>query len=148
MMMGIIPVSKNFVTLFFGENWVNTSILLIILAPVGLLQSIDSTTGSIYQAKGKTNILLYWGLFTGILAVFSFIIGLEWGVIGVAASYLIINLIWFYPGLRISFSFISLKVSVLFKTLLRPFILSLVMFLLLELFKQLFHSVFRIFYFF
>ncbi len=148
MMMGIIPISKSFVLSFFGNNWITTSILLVILAPVGLLQSIDSTTGSIYQAKGKTNILLYWGIFTGILAVISFIIGLKWGIIGVASSYLIINLVWFYPGLRIPFNLISLKVKELFKVLYKPLFISLFMLGALEITKYLLPDKLSDFFFF
>ncbi len=99
MMIGMIAVSKYFVTIFFSNSWdINLlTQLLIILAPVGLIQSIAATTGSIYMSTGKTNWMFGWGVFSGVITITGFFIGLKWGVIGIALSYLISTLILFYP---------------------------------------------------
>ena len=99
MIIGMMVVSKYFVFTFFSHSWDTTllSNLIIILAPVGLIQSLSATTGSIYMATGKTNWMFGWGVFSGIITIAGFIIGLNYGVIGVAISYLIVTLILFYP---------------------------------------------------
>lgn len=128
LMLGMIVLSNYFTAIFFS-NW-NTellTILLIILSPVGLTQSICSITGPIYQAKGRTDWLLKWGIFTSIGVIIAFSIGLNWGVIGVASSYLIITSIWTYPCFAIPFKLINMKFFLLLKSLNRIFIISLIM---------------------
>ncbi|HTY10700.1 MAG TPA: MOP flippase family protein [Bacteroidota bacterium] len=121
MMLGLIGVSSPLVHVFFGDQWRTVSSLIVILAPIGLLQSIDSTTGSIYLAKSRTDWMFRWGIATGISGVAAFVIGLHWGVIGVATGYLIASLIWLYPGLAIPFSLIGLSILELLKKVWRPF---------------------------
>ncbi len=111
MIIGMMVVSKYFVFTFFSHSWDTTllSNLIIILAPVGLIQSLSATTGSIYMATGKTNWMFGWGVFSGIITIAGFIIGLNYGVIGVAISYLIVTLILFYPVFYFPFKFIKLN---------------------------------------
>ncbi len=125
MMVGMLGVSNHFVIAVFGEKWRVVGILLMIFSPIGLLQSIEATTGSIYQAQGRTDWMFRWGIFTGILAVIAFIIGLKWGITGVATSYLVVTLLWTYPGFMIPFKLIDLKVVELIRCTWRPFVCSL-----------------------
>ncbi len=113
----IIGVSDVFTTVFFFNKWdVNLlSILLVILAPVGMIQSIATTTGSIYQAKGKTDWMFRWGVFAGIIVVGGFLVGLNWGITGVAVSYLITTLLLLYPVFFIPFKLIKLKFTTFIK---------------------------------
>lgn len=109
-MIGILVTSRPFVLTFFGSQWAPAITLLIILAPVGLVQSIGTTVGAIYQAKGYTGWMLYWGIGSGLLIFLAFIIGLQWGVVGVAAAYAIVSIILTYPGFAIPFKLIDLPV--------------------------------------
>ena len=59
----------------------------MILAPVGLVQSILTTVGYIYMAKGRTDWMFRLGLITSPLLVASFVVGLPWGTEGVSISY-------------------------------------------------------------
>jgi lipopolysaccharide exporter len=110
LMVGVIALHGHFINIFFEPKWEPVSLLLLILAPVGLLQSISVTTGSIYQAIGRTDLMFRWGIVIGSVTVVGFIIGTKWGVIGVAISYLITNVILLYPSIKIPFSLISLSV--------------------------------------
>ncbi|MBE9490604.1 MAG: MOP flippase family protein, partial [Bacteroidetes bacterium] len=113
LMIGVFALSDLFAVTFFNNKWDTAllTILLMILAPVGLIQSIATTTGSIYQAKGKTNWMFRWGVISGIIYVTGFFIGLNWGVIGVAVSYLISSIILLYHVFAIPFKLIGLKFS-------------------------------------
>ena len=130
LMLGLVAVSDNFVIVVFGAKWQPVTTLVLILAPLGLLQSIYTPAGIIYQAKGRTDWWFRWGLFTGVLFVTAFWIGLEWGIIGVALAYLIVNVITFYPGLAISFKLIELKVSNFIFSFSKNIIISLAMFII------------------
>ena len=79
-MCGLLVVSEPFTTVFFGNKWAGLSSLLVILSPIGMLQSIVTTVGSIYTAKGTTGLMLKIGSINSIITVLSFVIGLPYGV--------------------------------------------------------------------
>ncbi len=112
MMAGIAFISFNFTEAFFGANWdaVLVAYIIIILAPVGALQSIISTVGNIYQVKGKTDWMFKWSLFSSTVTLLGFIIGLNWGIIGVATSYLVTNLLLILPVFIIPFKLVDLPI--------------------------------------
>jgi PST family polysaccharide transporter len=99
----------------------------MILAPVGAYQSIGTTVGHIYQAVGRTDLMFRWSLGAGIVLVLAFVLGLRWGVVGVAASYAIASGVLAYPLFKIPLSLINLKVSRLARDLFPPIACSAVM---------------------
>ena len=127
LMIFMIVVRHELILNVFGKNWIPSEILILILAPVGMIQSVDATVGLIYQSTGRTDILFKWGLGSGIIAVIVFIVGLKWGIIGVATGYMIYSFALFIPGLYIPFKLIGLKVVVFLENLLRIFLISLSM---------------------
>ena len=109
-MAGLIVTSDQIVEVFFGDKWANLSIILMILAPVGIIQSIGTTNGSLYMAKGSTPQLLRVGIASTIVTVLFFIPGVMYGVEGVALSYLLSNLVMLYPVFKISWDQIELPI--------------------------------------
>jgi len=109
-MSGLIATADVFVDVLFGNKWVNLAPILMILAPVGVIQSIGTTNGSIFMAKGNTNLLLRVGVWSTIVTILFFIGGIFYGVEGVAISYLLSNIILFYPVFKISWAQIELSV--------------------------------------
>ena len=110
MMTGLMATNEILVDVLFGDKWQGLALLLLILAPSGMLRSIYTTVGIIFMAKGNTAMQFKLGTVNAILTVLGFIIGLKWGVIGIALSYLIVNLIMFYPIFHISWGQIELNI--------------------------------------
>ena len=110
-MIGLMSTAEVLVDILFGDKWEGLALLLIILAPSGMIRSIYTTTGSIYQAKGNTDLQLKIGLVFTIVTISGFIVGLSYGVSGVATSYVITNIIMIYPVFRISWGQIGLSVK-------------------------------------
>ncbi len=135
MMFGLWGVAEPFVMSVFGPQWKESIVLLLIFVPIGMVQSIGTTVGAIYLAKGRTDWLLRWGVLAGIIILASFLIGLRWGTVGVAAAYAVASLMLAYPSFAIPFKLISLPFRDLLKTLWRPFICGLLMLLVLILIK-------------
>ena len=129
MMLGIIVIAEPFVLGVFGSQWSPVIILLLILSPIGIIQSVGTTVGAIYQAKGRTDWMLRWGVVAGLLIILSFVIGLQWGIVGVATAYAIVSIILIYPCFAIPFKLINMPVRDLSSVLSRPFLCSLTMFL-------------------
>jgi len=109
LLLGMVALAKPLVFVAFGPQWDLIVPLLMILSLIGLFQSIGTTIGNIYLAKGRADLMLIWGFVAGSLYILSFIIGLKWGVIGVGAAYAICGAILFYPSLVIPFRLIGLN---------------------------------------
>lgn len=109
-MAGMLVVARPLVAVIFGEKWQGLSTLLMTLAPIGMVQSIVTTVGSIYTAKGTTALMFKIGAANAVVTVISFVIGLPFGVEGVAIAYAIANAIMLFPNLKISWDQIDLGV--------------------------------------
>lgn len=127
MMFGLWVVADSFVVTVFGNQWEPVILLIKILIPVGMVQSIGTTVGAIYQAKGRTDLMFRWGVVLGVFTVISFVVGLKWGIVGVASAYAIITFVLIYPAFAIPFSIIEMPMKQILKTLSRPIICSIVM---------------------
>ncbi len=140
LMTGLWVVADSFVLVVLGARWEPVGFLLLILSPVGIIQSIGATVGTIYQAKGRTDWLFKWGLLSGSFLIGAFFVGLKWGITGVASAYLIAGIILAYPNFAIPFKLINLKFASLLGVLMRPFACSLIMLFIILMIKSLFTS--------
>lgn len=109
--VAMFGLAEPLVELLFGIEWMPVVPLLLILAPVGLLQSLSGTVGLIYQARGHTDWMLRWGLGAGLATLIAFVIGLRWGILGVAAGYGLVTLASLYPVFAIPFHLIRLPLA-------------------------------------
>jgi PST family polysaccharide transporter len=118
---GLMATSEPLILTIFGEEWRPVIPLILILGPVGMLQSVGTMAGAIYRAKGRTDWHFRFQLVTVSLSIPAFALGLRWGVVGVAAAYAAVMTILAYPSFAIPFSLIGLRVGALVATLWRPF---------------------------
>jgi PST family polysaccharide transporter len=110
-------VASDAVLVVLGEQWRPLVPLIWILAPVGGIQSVSFSVGVIYNAKGRSDLLLRWGIFSGLLVLGSYFAGLPWGVIGVAATYSATMVLLLIPGFAIPFRLVDARLRDLVKTL-------------------------------
>lgn len=108
MMFGLAVAAKPLVHTVLGADWLPIVPYLMILAPVGLVQSLTYTTGSIYMAKGRTDWLLRWSLVTVPTLLLAYWLGYPYGVIGVATALCIAYLALALPAFLIPFRLIEL----------------------------------------
>jgi acetyltransferase-like isoleucine patch superfamily enzyme len=103
MMLGLLVVADDFVHVVLGETWAPMTGVLRVFCVIGLLQSIASPVGTVYLSRGRTK-TLFW--MTSILTPFivtAFVIGLPWGIWGVAVAYAVAVLSIFYVTLVVAF---------------------------------------------
>jgi len=117
LMAGVWVLRKPFVEVFFGEKWLPVADVLGWLAPIGFIQSVLSTVGLIYLGVGRTRTMMRWGVFASTLTLVGLVIGLQWGYLGVARSYAIVNLLLFYPGFAIPLRLLGLNFIDLLKSI-------------------------------
>ena len=127
LMAGLFVLRDPFVFYAFGEDWAAMSGILMWLAPVGFIQSIVSTTGTVFMATGRTSVLMKLGVLSAFLQVGSFFIGVNFGVVGVAAAYFVANFINAFPALSATLSVLNAKVSDFLRDLAVPVCGSLLM---------------------
>lgn len=102
LMLGLSSVSVEFVRFFFGPKWDMVPGLIFWLAPVAIMQSFVSTTGSVFMANGKTNVLVSISIYNAILQVGAFIIGGFFGVFWLVKLYFIANVLMFFPNMYLA----------------------------------------------
>ncbi|MFW2313094.1 oligosaccharide flippase family protein [Klebsiella pneumoniae] len=111
LMSGIAILSRPFISIVFGPQWLIAAEVLQWLAPTAIIQSVLSTTGSVFMAKGKTNVLMKLGFVGAFLQVGSFIIGVNYSISVLAKFYLLANIINFFPVMLCLFSTVSINFS-------------------------------------
>ena len=136
-MAGISVLAVPLVITLLGERMAPAAIVLQILAPVGAIQSLGSTQGAMYTALGRADILFRLSLLGAVASIISFVIGVNWGLTGVATGYLIANiLVTPYTFTRL-LKIIELPIIDVLNAIRVPFIASLTMTAIVYLLLQL-----------
>lgn len=123
-MLSLLVVADDFVLVIFGPKWEEMIPVLRVLCVVGLLQSVNSTVGWIYQSQGRSDIQFWWILATGLLSFLAFAIGVFWGILGVAIAYAIRVLSTTWLNYSIPGRLIDMTVSEVARELYQPLLLS------------------------
>jgi PST family polysaccharide transporter len=108
-MVGLGVTAQPFVRVFLGPKWAPVADLLAVFGPLGALQSLGGTLNSVYNTQGRTNLLFRWQIFASICYVGSFILGLRWGIMGVAVCYSIVWVLLMVPMFAIPFHLVGIK---------------------------------------
>jgi O-antigen/teichoic acid export membrane protein len=103
MMLGLFVTAENFVLALLGSQWQEVIPVLRILSLLGMVQSIGTTVGWIYQSQGRTDWMFRWSIGAGILLIVSIMLGIWLGTImAVASCYAIMSgLVLLYPSFAI-----------------------------------------------
>ena len=115
-MVGLGITAQPFVRVFLGPKWMPVAALLTVFGPLGALQSL-STFSLIYHTQGRTDILFRWQTFASICYVMSFVVGLRWGILGVAVSYSIVWTLLMVPMFMIPFRLVGITLKDFFRAL-------------------------------
>jgi PST family polysaccharide transporter len=110
MMAGLGIVADPLIRTVLGTKWLGAIPIFQILAPVGLVQSVQTLIAAIYIAKGRTDWFFRWGLYTCVVLITAFLIGVRFGAVGVALAYFTAYFVlMMIPGYLIPFRLIGLR---------------------------------------
>ncbi|MDX6476210.1 MAG: hypothetical protein QOH95_1721 [Gaiellaceae bacterium] len=84
---GMMMVAPEFVEVVLGPKWHTAVRVIQILAWVGMLQSLQGLNSSVLQARDRTRELLRYGMIVCAASLTAFVVGLHWGLVGVAVAY-------------------------------------------------------------
>lgn len=121
MMMGLFAVAEDFVLAVFGEKWLGMLPLVKILSWIGLIQSVVTTVGIVMISVGKVRQLFLFSLTTTPLLIVALLVGVQWGVVGVAWAYAATMVVMCTATLFYVFSFIDLPMAAFLASVWRPF---------------------------
>lgn len=91
-MLGIVVVAPDFVDVVLGRRWSGAVPVVQILAFVSLLQSFTAVASRALIALNRATTVLRISLFSTVLSVGAFALGIRWGIVGVAACYAIVTI--------------------------------------------------------
>ncbi len=128
MMAGLFVLAEPFILTVLGSKWGEVIPILRLFCITGMGQSIGTTVGWIYTSQGRTDIQFKWGICSGIVRAIAFIIGLRWGILGVATAYVLSGyVILWYPAWAIPGRLINLKFSEMLKNISGTFFCAIAM---------------------
>jgi len=79
-------MSDDAVRVLYGKEWIATSAIVSWFAVASLLAPAGAAASWLFVSQGRTNQMLRYGLVGQALSVLSLVIGLPWGLVGVAIS--------------------------------------------------------------
>ena len=97
--IGLGATAPLLVSTVYGDKWILAVPVLQVLTVVGVLQAVN-TSGLVFYALGRPNLLLGWAAVTLACMTISFAIGVRWGLVGVALAYVAVSpIVWAGPHL-------------------------------------------------
>jgi PST family polysaccharide transporter len=94
MMTVLLFSAREVIIVIFGEQWAPVIPLIRIFCLCGAVQSINTLIGNIILSQGKSGLQLRLGILGFFAFSLAIIIGLKWGITGVAVCYTIIYTLW------------------------------------------------------
>ncbi|RAI03835.1 lipopolysaccharide biosynthesis protein [Acuticoccus sediminis] len=79
--------SQEAISILFGPGWAGVGPIFAWLAIASFVQPVTGTNGWIFICQGRTDIMFRLGVYTSLVTVAAFVVGLNWGAVGVAAAY-------------------------------------------------------------
>ena len=95
-----ITEGRFLIMVLFGPKRTGAVAVLRLLTAACLIQRAGATTGLVQVSLGKSRRYLVWGVVTAVCFVCSFVIGLPFGIVGVAGVYAIANYLLLVPTVR------------------------------------------------
>lgn len=127
--LGMVVLVPEIVTSLLGKQWVQSTPVLQILLLIGIVQCLSSPMNSALVGSGKPGLRLKIQIIDAIVNLIGFFIAVHWGIVWVAASYVIVG----YALLPLWYWAISTAVHMHWHTyarlILKPLIISAVMML-------------------
>lgn len=116
--------AEEVVLVMLGEQWLPAARIFQLLAVASLVQLVSTTTGWIYTSTGRGGPYAVWAVIGGVVTVSGFLVGVRWGVEGVAASYAITQLALFVPGFALACRHSPVRLSDPFRAMVRPAVIA------------------------
>ncbi|HEY9849894.1 MAG TPA: lipopolysaccharide biosynthesis protein [Leptolyngbyaceae cyanobacterium] len=116
--------ANNLIRTLLGPQWTDAVQMFQVLGVAAFLGTFNMAAGWVFISFGRTDRQFYWSAISSALTVISFIIGIRWGAIGVAAGYSISRVLLQIPGIVYAYQDSPLRLKDLGSTIFQPAISS------------------------
>lgn len=131
-MAGLFVVAPILIPVVYGPKWQQVVPIVQVLCVLGAMRSIGNPLGTLFMAKVRVDLLFYWIMFASIMILIANLIGVKWGIIGVAWSNVIVVVLITWPiQFYIRWYLIKMKARDYFDSLKIPAVASGLMMILL-----------------
>lgn len=103
-----------------GSQWAAAAPIFQILAVASFVQIVSTTSGWLFVSTGRGRAYLAWSFISSVLTVASFILGVRWGLDGVAIAYSIGQVVMLFPAFALACHSTPVPVTDPFRAMLRP----------------------------
>lgn len=134
----VFVAAPELLSVLFGERWLPALNPLRILCLCGIIQSILSTTGTILLSQNRNALYFELGLKGNILIVVAIMLGIPYGIVGVAVSYTLVHIGWWAYAQQRTNRVIGISSIQFLSNLIIPAAGSILLLLVLFLYKGIF----------
>ncbi|MGH8868268.1 MAG: lipopolysaccharide biosynthesis protein [Actinomycetes bacterium] len=117
--------AEQLVVVTLGPHWREAGRVFQLLAVVGLLQLSATTCGWLFTTSGRSRQYARWALVTTMVTVASFVVGLRWGINGVAASFVASALLLTWPSFALAVIGTPVRLKDIVGAVWRPLVVAL-----------------------
>jgi len=106
-LLGALAVLIDPLVALYDPKWAPAVVLVALLCPAGMIQSLTRTVGPVFVALGRPDLLFRVGLFAGVVVLCGSIIGVHFGVWGVALAFAVTTALTAIPTVLLALRQIS-----------------------------------------
>jgi len=123
-LVGILAFITPVVDIFLPVAWSKLSFFIKILSLGGVIHAFINFNYSIFLSLDRSDLQLKYGLITRGIVTFSYLIGVFWGMEGIAYAYVLGSLIAFFPESIKALEQIEIKLIDFWEVIKQPFLLA------------------------
>ena len=132
--------SEEVISVVLGNQWYEAASIFKILAVCSFVQPLTGTVGLVMISRGETKKYFIYGVVNAVFTIMGFTIGLNWGIEGVATSYVLVNYLLLLPFLKYGYAGSPVSISLFFQEIAYPAIFSVLAALVCVVFKSQFQG--------
>ncbi|MFC3196171.1 lipopolysaccharide biosynthesis protein [Parapedobacter deserti] len=118
--------SEEVILLVLGEAWIDVAYIFELLAFASFIQPVAGSTGLVMITTGQTKRYFIWGVISAIVTVLGYLVGINWGITGIAVSYIVVNYTLLFPALHWSLKGSPVSISMFLAEIQYPLLFSII----------------------
>lgn len=137
---GLFVAARSFVLTVYGTSWEEIVPIIQIFCVTSPILAIGNLAKNIYWSQGRTDLQFRVGLFYRTFKILAIVVGLRWGVLGIAVGFSMTTLVSVYIDIIFAGPLVDMKFTELLKSIIGPFSYALLMAVAVWFFGFLFSS--------
>lgn len=113
-------VAPAFTRVVFGPRWDAAAPLIVVMSLAGMAASVGSTTGHVFLARGRSDLMLRWAAAASVCYTIAIVAGLSKGLMGVTVAYTVTSLTLWPISHAVANRLIDLRLADFYRVLVPP----------------------------